>query len=281
MNVALNTDAADTHPRSDPVVRVATIGDVHCGRESGGKMQPLLRQMAESADVVVLCGDLTDHGLVDEAKVLAAELTAAVGKVPVLAVLGNHDYEADQHEGIRTVLADAGVRMMDGDAVDLLGVGFAGIKGFAGGFGRGTLSAFGERAMKMFVQEAIDEAVKLERALARLKSPSKLAILHYAPVRGTVEGEPPEIFPFLGCGRLEEPLNRYEVTACVHGHAHRGAPEGHTSAGIPVYNVAYPLMRTSYPDRPPFRILNLQATPTPSTAPHPAPTEAPVETPVR
>jgi Icc-related predicted phosphoesterase len=154
--------------------------------------------------------------------------------------------------------------VLDGDAVEVRGIGFAGAKGFAGGFGRGTLGAWGERAVKSFVQEAVDEAMKLEAALARLRTARRIAVLHYAPIRATVENEPVEIFAFLGCSRLEDPLNRYPVTAVVHGHAHHGAPEGRTSGGTPVYNVSLPLLRMLAPDRPHFRII---AVPLGSAAP--------------
>lgn len=237
-------------------VRVAAVGDVHCAEGGAGTLKPMFTQVAETADVLALCGDLTNHGLPAEAQTLVKELSA-VGKVPVIAVLGNHDYEANHADDIRKILCDAGVLVLDGEAVEIEGVGFAGIKGFAGGFGRGTLSAFGEPSIKSFVREALDEAMKLESALARLRTPHRIAVLHYSPIRATVENEPPEIFAFLGCGRLEEPLNRYQVTACVHGHAHNGSPEGRTTAGAPVYNVAAPLMRKHYPDRPPFRLLEL------------------------
>jgi len=141
--------------------------------------------------------------------------------------------------------------------VEVLGVGFAGVKGFAGGFGRGTLGPWGERAIKQFVQESVSEALKLESALARLKTAHRIAILHYSPIQGTVEGEPVEIFPWLGSSRLEEPLTRYQVSAVVHGHAHKGSPEGRTTTGIPVYNVSLPLLRARYPDQPAFRIIEV------------------------
>jgi len=149
------------------------------------------------------------------------------------------------------------VHVLDGDSVEVLGVGFAGVKGFAGGFGRGTLGPWGERAIKQFVQESVNEALKLESALARLKTPHRIAILHYSPIQGTVEGEPVEIFPWLGSSRLEEPLTRYQVSAVVHGHAHKGSPEGRTTTGIPVYNVSLPLLRARYPDQPAFRIIEV------------------------
>ena len=242
------------------VVRVAAIGDIHCNKGSSGAFQPLLGRVAERADVLVLCGDLTDHGLPEEAQVLAREIGSAV-RVPIVAVLGNHDYESGRTEEIRAILAGAGVTMLDGDACEIQGVGFAGTKGFAGGFGRGTLGYWGEPAIKQFVQEALDEALKLESALARLRTPQRIAVLHYAPIRATVEGEPLEIFPYLGCSRLEEPLSRYPVTAVVHGHAHHGSPEGRTAGGIPVYNVSMSLMARTYPDAPPFRVLEVPREP--------------------
>jgi Icc-related predicted phosphoesterase len=241
-------------------IRAAALGDLHCKVESRGVFQPLLAKVAESADVLILCGDLTDHGLPQEAKVLAGELSAA-GKLPTVAVLGNHDYESGQQGEVRQILLDGGVNLLDGDAIEVKGVGFAGVKGFAGGFGRGTLSAFGEPAVKEFVREALEEAMKLEAALLRLRTPGKIAILHYSPIRATVENEPLEIFPFLGCSRLEEPINRYHVNAVVHGHAHNGSPEGETASGVPVFNVSLPLMRKRYPDRPPFRLLEVPVTP--------------------
>jgi Icc-related predicted phosphoesterase len=240
------------------MVRVAAVGDIHCTKASDGTLQALFAQMADSADVLALCGDLVDYGLPDEAHVLAKELGTVLKTRPVVAVLGNHDFEAGQEEAVHDILCSAGVTVLDGDAVELSGVGFAGCKGFCGGFGRRSLEPWGEVAIKSFVREAIDETLKLEKALARLRTPNRIALLHYAPIQGTVEGEPLEIYPFLGSSRLEEPLNRYEVAAVVHGHAHHGTPEGRTSTGIPVYNVSMPLLRRIFPERPAFRILELE-----------------------
>jgi Icc-related predicted phosphoesterase len=237
-------------------VRIAAIGDIHVSKSSQGKFQALFSQISASADVLVLCGDFTDYGLPDEARILARELTASV-KIPVVAVLGNHDFESGKQGEIRDILTDAGVNVLDGEVVELHGIGFAGVKGFAGGFGRGALGPWGEQAIKHFVQEAVDEALKLEAALARLRTQRRVAVLHYAPIRATVEGEPPEIFPYLGSSRLEEPINRYRVNAVFHGHAHRGAPEGLTATGVPVYNVAMPLLARLNPNRPPYLILEL------------------------
>ena len=247
-------------------VRVAAVSDVHYGKTSQGMLLPLFTEIARQAEVLVISGDLTDYGLAEEARALAKDLTAAV-KIPVVAVLGNHDFESGQEEEVARILTDAGVHLLDGDSVEIAGIGFAGVKGFAGGFGRGALGAWGETTIKHFVREAVDEALKLESALARLRTPSRIAVLHYAPIRETVEGEPLEIYPWLGSSRLEEPLARYQVHAVVHGHAHKGSPQGKTAQGIPVYNVALPVLKEHYPDRPPFRLLEVPLVSEPETEP--------------
>jgi Icc-related predicted phosphoesterase len=254
-------------PTSD-TVRIAAIADVHYAKTSQGMLQPLLAQISERADILVIAGDLTDYGLAEEAKVLARDLTTSLS-IPVVAVLGNHDYESGEQDEVRRIMVDAGVHMLDGDSVEIQGVGFAGVKGFAGGFGRGALGPWGEPVIKLFVQEALNEALKLESALARLNTRRRIAVLHYAPVRSTVEGEPIEILPWLGSSRLEEPLDRFEVSAVVHGHAHKGAPEGTTATGIPVYNVALHALKASDPDRPAFRIIEVPRELEQAEAPHP------------
>lgn len=247
-------------PPNGSVVRVAAVADLHCAKAMApGTFQPLFSQVAERADVLVLAGDLTDYGLPEEARLLVRELAAA--KVPVVAVFGNHDYEAERPDEVKQILTEGGVTVLDGDSVEIHGVGFAGVKGFAGGFGERALQSWGEPILKRFVREAVDEALKLEGALARLRTPHRIALLHYSPIRSTVESEAPEITPFLGSSRLEDPLNRYPVFAVFHGHAHRGSPEGRTAAGVPVYNVALPLLRRRYPDQPPFRIIEVPAPP--------------------
>ena len=245
-------------PSVKDVVRIAALGDIHYGRAATpGLLQPLFSQINESADILVLCGDLTDYGLAEEARALMREMAAI--KIPTVAVLGNHDYESAQQDEIRRILGDSGIVPLDGDTTEVLGIGFAGVKGFAGGFGRRALGPWGEDIMKQFVHEAVNEALKLESALARLRNDHRIAILHYSPIKGTVEGEPLEIFPFLGCSRLEEPLGRYPVTAVFHGHAHHGQPEGRTANNVPVYNVSMSLMREVFPDRP-FRLLEIDLT---------------------
>ena len=237
-------------------LRIAAVGDTHCGKNSRGQFQPLFAQINEKADVLLLCGDITDYGLPEEAQIITKELTTAL-KIPTIGVLGNHDVQSRQQETVKQIFVDAGVTMLDGEAVEIRGVGFAGVKGFAGGFDNRALQPWGEEIIKSFVHEAVEETVKLESALAKLRTPQKIVLMHYSPIRSTVEGEPSEIVPFLGSSRLEEPLVRYQATAIFHGHAHHGAFEGKTHGGAPVYNVAMPLLKKIYPDRPPFFIFEL------------------------
>jgi len=241
------------------VIRIAAVGDTHVPKAGNSALQPALAAAAANADVLVLCGDITDYGLPEEARLVASALQPAV-KIPVVAVLGNHDMESGHTEEVKKILTDAGVLLLDGDAQEVAGIGFAGVKGFAGGFGPRALGPWGEEAIKIFVHEAVNEALKLEAALARLRTPHRIAVLHYAPVVDTVLGEPLEIYPFLGSSRLEDPLNRYPVSAVFHGHAHRGSLEGRTREGSPVYNVAMPLLARMFPGQPPIRIVELPAT---------------------
>ena len=241
---------------SKDTIRLAAIGDLHFGRTSvPGSLQPLFAQISESADVLALCGDLTDYGLAEEARAFVKELLPAV-KIPVVAVLGNHDFESNQQAEIVRILKDVGITTLDGETTEVHGIGFAGIKGFAGGFGRRALGPWGEDIIKKFVHEAVDEALKLESALARLRNDRVVVLLHYAPIQGTVEGEPRDIYPFLGCSRLEDPITRFPVDAVFHGHAHHGAAEGRTRTNVPVYNVSASLMREVFPERP-FRLIEI------------------------
>jgi Icc-related predicted phosphoesterase len=243
--------------KSPGTVRIAALGDIHLGgRGLEPPLQMLLSQVSAHADILALCGDLTDRGDPEEAREMAKALGSVT--VPIVAVLGNHDYECGKVSEVTRILCDAGVRVLDGDAHEVLGVGFAGAKGFAGGFGRGALGPWGEPLIKQFVREAVDEALKLETALSRLRTPRKVALLHYAPIAATVEGEPREIYPYLGSSRLEEPLGRYPVDVVFHGHAHHGAPQGRTMGDVPVYNVSMMLLQRTYPDRPAFRVVELQ-----------------------
>jgi Icc-related predicted phosphoesterase len=244
--------------KNEKRVRVAAVADLHCTRTSQGLFQQLFAEINSRADVLLLCGDLTDHGLPEEAHVLARELTGVL-KVPTLAVLGNHDWHSGKQEELEHIFAEVGVKVLDGDDCEVQGIGFAGVKGFCGGFGRHTLEAWGEDAVKHFVAEAVEESLKLEKALARLGTAQRIAVLHYAPIEETVQGEPLPIQPFLGSSRLEEPINRYQVAAVFHGHAHHGSPEGKTREGVPVYNVSMKVLRQANDGKPPFRILELPA----------------------
>jgi Icc-related predicted phosphoesterase len=242
--------------RTSGTVRIAAIGDIHLGGKGlDPPLQTLFGQVAEHADILALCGDLTDRGDPDEARLMAKALSMVT--VPIIAVLGNHDYECGKEGEVAKILDGAGVRVLDGDAHELLGIGFAGVKGFAGGFGRRALGPWGEPIIKQFVKEALNEALKLETALSRLRTERKVALLHYSPIAGTVEGEPLEIYPYLGSSRLEEPLTRYPVDVVFHGHAHHGAPEGRTMSEVPVYNVSMMLLQRLHPERPPFRVVEL------------------------
>ncbi len=233
-------------------VRLAAVADLHCTVASKDKFRPLFAQMAADADVILLGGDLPDYGLPDEARVLAQELQDLRGR-SIIAVLGNHDFHSAKEGEVRSILADAGVRILDGDSMELRNIGFAGVKGFMGGFDNRMLQAWGEPGIKLIVHETMEESLKLETALARLKTRHRIVLLHYAPIRATVIGEPPEIYPFLGSSRLEEAIHRHRVSAVFHGHAHYGSPEGATSDGIPVFNVALPLLKRRTPERPPYR----------------------------
>ena len=242
---------------AERTIRLAAMGDLHYHHGGDGRLRSVFTEICNSSDILLLCGDIIDYGLPDEARLLIKEISDTAKRITILAVLGNHEFESGKIDEVVTILKDGGITILDGDACEIRGVGFAGVKGFAGGFGSRMLEPWGEATIKQFVREAIDEALKLESALARLRTPSRIALLHYAPIAATVMGEPLEIFPFLGSSRLEEPLNRYPVTAAFHGHAHRGTPEGKTSAGVPVYNVAMKLMEQSFPGRLPCRIIEV------------------------
>ena len=230
-----STDAG-APPRATAIT-LAAIGDLHVTEHDEHQYRDLFAEMSDAADVAALCGDLTNFGKVREAERLAEDLKSLT--IPTVAVLGNHDVEASETEEVLRILEQAGVTMLDEQATVIEGVGFAGVIGFLGGFGRGELGAFGEDAIKAFVDETRNEARKLENALRSLRTERVVAVLHYAPIAETVEGEPLEIYPFLGSSRLAYAIDRFDnVKAVVHGHAHRGRYQGATSRGVPVYNCA-------------------------------------------
>jgi Icc-related predicted phosphoesterase len=233
-------------------LRVAALGDLHVNEENTGFYRDLFAEIARTAGAMVLCGDLTDRGKPREAELLAEDLRAC--PLPVMGVLGNHDYECGHVEEVREILRHAGMKLLDGSAVEIDGVGFVGAKGFAGGFGRRMLGSFGEPAVKAFVAEAMDEAMRLENAMRTVKAERAMVVLHYAPIVETIEGEPLEIYPFLGCSRLAETIDRFKVSAVVHGHAHRGVYQGATPGGAPVYNVAFMIEK---PTGRPYALLEI------------------------
>jgi Icc-related predicted phosphoesterase len=221
-------------------LRIAAVGDIHFNGEDTALLNEIVRAAARDADVLALCGDLTTHGTAAQMEGVARMLGSL--PIPVVTVLGNHDFEGNEVAEMKEVLSRHHVRVLDGDGIVIEGVGFAGVKGFAGGFGRGSLGAFGEPVMKEFVQEAVDEALKLENALRSVNAPVKVVLLHYSPIPDTLVGEPEMIFPFLGSSRLLPPIDGMGASVVFHGHAHTGVLAGTTPAGIPVYNVAHPVL---------------------------------------
>jgi len=222
-------------------IRLAALGDLHVGENAERPFHELFSRIAQEADVLALCGDLTNFGKTPEAEILAEDLLAL--RIPAVGVLGNHDFECGQPQEVTRILHQAGLKLLDGEAYEIEGVGFAGAKGFIGGYGRNMLTPFGEPAIKAFVQASVDENMKLESSLRMLKTERTVVVLHYSPVAETLAGEPQEIFPFLGSARLAETIDRFDgVRLVLHGHAHSGAYEGRTPRGRPVYNVARPLL---------------------------------------
>src|SRR5437016_3026664 len=226
-------------------MRIAATADLHFSPERYAKLKDQLDRVRDEADVFVLAGDLTNYGQPSEMEPLLNVLVRL--RLPTVAVLGNHDYESGKEEELKRMMVAEGIKVLDGSAYERDGVGFAGTKGFVGGFGRGVLTAFGEREVKAFVQAAIDEAVKLERAMSQLRTNKRIVVLHYSPIASTVMGEAPEIFPFLGTSRLAEVVDRHGADLVLHGHAHRGTLDGKTTAGIPVHNVAITLLQQQKP----------------------------------
>jgi len=239
-------------------IKIAAIGDIHTRLTDKGRWVDHFENISKQADVLVICGDLTDTGDEEEAQILAEELKAC--SLPVIAVLGNHDFEKGRQKLIRQILQDNNVTILEGESTVVENIGFAGVKGFGGGFDHYMLSMFGEDAMKAFVQEAVNESLQLDRALARLEQEfpdiPKIALLHYSPIKETVIGEPEQIYPFLGSSRLVEPLHRRKVYATFHGHAHAGKFEGVTTQGVKVFNVALPVLTKVNNDFP-FYILEV------------------------
>jgi Icc-related predicted phosphoesterase len=237
-------------------IRIAAVADLHYTTHCKGRLQSLFVHASSVADVLCVCGDLTDYGLPEEAAVLAHDLETHL-TIPCLAVLGNHDFESGRAPELIAEFDRVGVQILDGGWAEIGGVHFAGVPGFGGGFDARMLNSWGEPLIKAFVQEAIDQALRLEKALARVETPRKVALMHYSPIRATIVGEDPEVFAFLGSTRLEGPVNRQAAAVAFHGHAHNGCPEGKTASGVPVYNVSMPVLQRLQPDKPPLRIIEI------------------------
>ena len=235
-------------------MRIAATADLHFTPQTYDRIREQMNRVREDADVLVLAGDLTNYGRPAEMESLLNALVRL--RLPIVAVLGNHDYESGQQEKLMTMMTDEGIKVLDGTAYERDGVGFAGTKGFLGGFGRGVLTAFGEPEVKSFVQSSIEEALKLERALALLRAEKRVIVVHYAPIVDTVKGEPPEIFPYLGSSRFSEVIDRHGANLVLHGHAHHGSADGKTTAGIPVYNVALSILQQRNPALP-YRVFEV------------------------
>ncbi len=239
---------------ADGTFRLAAVADLHCRSDQHGRFREMVRAVNGESEGLVVGGDLTDHGLLDEAKTLAEALSEL--RVPCAAVLGNHDFEGGVVKEIVRIFSEVKIAVLDGDhAVFHKRLGIAGVKGFAGGFEKGLLQAFGEPAVKAFVQEGVNEALKLEAALGQLDIQKKVVLLHYAPIAATTDGEDPELRAYLGTTRLVAPCDSFGAVAVFHGHAHHGAPEGRTPRGVPVYNVAMPVLKRVMERR--FRVFEL------------------------
>ena len=237
------TQSRPIRARAQPAreVRIAALGDVHYDGTGPDSFMEIFTAASREADVLVLCGDLTTHGRPDQMRAFVEELKGV--DIPIVAVLGNHDHEAGEMEACSAILRDRGVHLLDGTHIVLDGIGFVGTKGFCGGFGRGALAPFGEPEIKQFVQVSLDEAIKLENGLRNLDAEVRVVLLHYSPILDTVLGEPEPIQPFLGSSRLLQPIETIGADVIFHGHAHHGSLQGTTPSGIPVFNVAWPLLR--------------------------------------
>ena len=230
------------------MIRIAGAGDLHFGIDSAGQFREHVRGLAEQAQALLLAGDLTKRGLPEEAEVLAEELAEL--PVPIVAVLGNHDFESNQEEQVRKVLEQAGVAVLEGDAIVIEAngsrIGVAGTRGFGGGYAGANATDFGEPEMKAFVRLTKSLAERLEASLSGLEADVRVALMHYSPVKDTLRGEPLEIYPFLGSYLLAEAVDRAGADLVLHGHAHRGQEQGVTPGGVPVRNVAQHVIRRPY-----------------------------------
>jgi Icc-related predicted phosphoesterase len=230
------------------MIRIAAAGDVHFDRRSHNRLAQHFGGMDGKADFFLLAGDLTQTGHPEEMKILAEDLRKC--PIPVIAVLGNHDYHVDQVEHVITILNDVGVTVLEGSSIILevnnQKVGIAGSKGFGGGFVGACGSDFGEHEMKFFMRHSKNQARILENAIKEMEADYKIALLHYSPTAQTLAGEKKEIYPFLGSYHLAEAVDYGKADICFHGHAHAGVERGETPGGCPVRNVAQPVIRHAF-----------------------------------
>jgi Icc-related predicted phosphoesterase len=230
------------------MIRIAAVGDVHVDKDVLGRFRPALDQLPDVADVLLVAGDLTRHGTLDEARCFATEF-GGLG-VPVVLVLGNHDHHSDRPVQVAELLTDAGMTVLDGTATVLTlnghRLGVAGVKGFGGGFAGASAGNFGEPEMKLFVRTGEEAAERLGEALRSVECDALVALTHYAPVPETLAGEPPEIYPFLGAYQLAQAIDSAPTVLALHGHAHHGSERGRTPGGVPVRNVAHPVIKQAY-----------------------------------
>lgn len=241
--------ANETPNHPNKKIKIAAVGDIHVKTHFKDVYKPMLQDVSQKADVLVLCGDLTDLGTPEEARILSDDLQ--ICRIPVVAVLGNHDYQSDQPEAVKEILeANPNIEVLDQEPLEYHGIGFAGVKGFIGGFGAHALGAFGEPLMKEIVKERDREAYALENQLKALPlEKKKVVFMHYSPIRATVADENCDIMPFLGSTRYEQVIDQYNVSVIFHGHANLGPHTGKTMKGTPVFNVALPLLQNLTPQK--------------------------------
>ena len=239
-------------------MRIAAVADLHVRAGDEERVRGMFATVHEEADVLVLAGDLTDHGRPGETESLVRGLHE-VG-VPVVAVLGNHDHEAGNERDMMRMLGSSGIHILDRRRPTAIvdGIGFAGVKGFGGGYGQRLVRGFGEDSLKAFVSASVVEAEALRSALLSLTTTTKVAVLHYSPIEATIEGETRDIWSFLGTSRLEAAIDEGHASLCIHGHAHHGALEGATARGAPVRNVSLPVLREAGVERP-YLLLDVEA----------------------
>lgn len=245
----MDTDVQRTNgTRGGGLIRLAAVGDIHIGKDTGALLGQELAHVSERADLLLIAGDLTQHGLPEEGEAVALGLSRVT--IPIVIVLGNHDYHQGAQDAIRASLERIGARVLEAESVvyrfGSQSIGVGGVKGFGGGFAGACGSEFGEDEMKAFVRHSREKAEQLKASLAELDCDFKVALMHYAPCKGTLVGEKLEIYPFLGSYFLGEAVDETGCQLAIHGHAHHGTEHAVTRGGVPVRNVARPVINLAY-----------------------------------